>query len=240
MEVFCSYSHKDEQYRREFEAHVALMKRQNLIQIWQDRKIVAGEDWAGEIDSHLNSADIVTLFISADFLASDYCYEKEMMRAMERHNVERVPVVPVIVRQCDWHDAPFGKLQSLPTDGRPITSWGNRDEAWTEVAKLLKVTVRTVLERVLQAVEQSPMRGARSPSKQQTKSPEASTSPLDRIIRRLLLFHKQRREGSDNDVRLELLGVLDKIEFIVDDVSGGADQQQLDAYAKWYEYTKVE
>ncbi len=239
VEVFCSYSHKDEQYRREFETHVALMKRQNLIQIWQDHKIVAGEDWGGEIDSHLNSADIVTLFVSADFLASDYCYKKEMTRAMERHNTEKVPVVPVIVRQCDWRDAPFGNLQAIPTNGKPITSWDNTDEAWTEVAKLLKVTVRTVLERVLEAAEQNSAKDLRLPSKEQAKAPEVSTSRLDRILRRFLLFHKQHREAPDKNVRLEVLGVLDKIDFILHDVTSGADQQQLDAHAQWYEYMKV-
>lgn len=240
VEVFCSYSHKDEQYRRDFETHVALMKKQNLIQIWQDRKIIAGEDWAGEIDSHLNSADIVMLFVSADFLASDYCYEKEMMRAMERHDNEKVPVVPVIVRQCDWHDAPFGKLQSLPTDGRPVTSWGNRDEAWTEVATLLKVTVRAILERLLEAVEQDRAKGLRLPSKPKIKAPEVTTTPLlDRILRKCLLFHKRRGEAPDKNIRLEVLGALDKIDFIAHDVTSGADQQQLDTYAQWYEYMKV-
>jgi hypothetical protein len=83
--VFCSYSHKDQEHRNEFEAHVAMLRREKLIRIWQDRKILAGSDWAGEIDWHLNSADIVILFVSSDFLNSDYCYEKEMKRAMERH-----------------------------------------------------------------------------------------------------------------------------------------------------------
>lgn len=239
MEVFCSYSHKDEQYRREFETHIALMKRQNLIQIWQDRKIIAGEDWAGEIDVHLNSADIVALFVSADFLASDYCYEKEMMRAMERHNTEKVPVVPVIVRQCDWHDAPFGKLQPIPTNGKPVTSWDNTDEAWTEVAKLLKVTVRTVLERVLEAAEQDRAKDVRLPSKPEIQGPEVTTSLRDRILRKLLLFHKEPREALDKNIRLEVLWALDKIDFIVNDFTSGADQEQLDAYAQWYEYMKV-
>lgn len=101
LAVFCSYSHKDEDHRQDFEAHVAMLRRENLIRIWQDRKIIAGDDWAGDIGSHLNDADIVTLFISADFLNSDYCYEKEMKRALERHASEKVPVVPIIVRPCD-------------------------------------------------------------------------------------------------------------------------------------------
>lgn len=119
VEVFCAYSHKDERYREQFDAHVSLMRRQNLIQIWQDRRILAGGDWVGEIDSHLNSADLVTLFVSSNFLKSEYCYQKEMIRAMERHANERIPVVPIIVRDCPWQDAPFGKLEAVPETVSP-------------------------------------------------------------------------------------------------------------------------
>jgi len=68
VEVFCSYSRPDEELRKQFEAHVALMRRKSLIRVWHDRQILAGDDWGGDIDSHLNSADLITLFVSADFL----------------------------------------------------------------------------------------------------------------------------------------------------------------------------
>lgn len=233
--VFCSYSHKDERYREQFEAHVSLMKRQNLIQIWQDRKILAGDDWGGEIDSHLNSADLITLFVSADFLNSDYCYDKEMTRAMERHASERVPVVPIIVRQCDWHEAPFGKLQAVPTDGKPITSWENTDEAWTEVAKLLKLTVKALLERVRQKLKDQEERAAR------IKDPLAFIFPDDdpeKIAEQKEKAYewlaKNRRERSDT-----LLQTQAKIATIDSEIVSGADQRSLDSYARWYEYIKT-
>lgn len=86
-----------QRYRSQFEAHVALMKRQQLVQIWQDRKILADDDWAGDIDLHLDTADIETLFISADFLSSNYWYERETKRALERHKKDKLPVVPILV-----------------------------------------------------------------------------------------------------------------------------------------------
>jgi hypothetical protein len=145
VEVFCSYSHRDEPLRKEFESSVAMLRRQKLVQIWHDRQIAAGEDWAGDIDEHLNSADIITLFVSADFLASDYCYEKELSRALEREERKEALVLPIIVRPCDWNDAPFAYLQAVPSGAKAVTSWENRDEAWTDVAKSLKLTVRKVL-----------------------------------------------------------------------------------------------
>jgi hypothetical protein len=95
-------------------------------------------EWGVEIDKHLEASNVILLLVSADFLASDYCYEKEMGRAMERHAQGAACVIPIILRSCDWQSAPFGKLQALPKDGKAITSWGNRDEAFTNVVEGLK------------------------------------------------------------------------------------------------------
>ena len=94
-----------------------------------------GQEWAGAIDEHLNRADVVLLLVSADFLASDYCYDREMTRALERDDAGDARVIPVILRSVDWHGAQFAKLQALPKDARPVTSWPDRDEAFTDVAR---------------------------------------------------------------------------------------------------------
>ncbi len=64
---------------------MALLKREGAIDVWQDRKIVGGQNWASEIDAQLEAADLVLLLVSPSFLASDYCYAIEMTRALERH-----------------------------------------------------------------------------------------------------------------------------------------------------------
>ncbi len=153
VEIFCSYSHRDEPLRQEFESSVVLLRRRKLVQIWHDRRIDPGDDFARDIDEHLNSADIITLFVSADFLASDYCYEKEMPRALERESRKEALIVPIIVRPCDWSDAPFAHLQVIPTNAVAVTSWPNRDEAWTNVAKGLKIAVQKILITKLDALK---------------------------------------------------------------------------------------
>ena len=144
IRLFISYSHKDEEFRQELETHLALLKRQNVIDVWQDRKITAGCEWANTIDKNLEAADIVLLLISADFLASDYCYDIEMKRALEKHNANQVKVIPIIIRAVDWGGAKFGKLNALPKDGKPVDSWGKKDEAWTNVAQGIRRTIEEV------------------------------------------------------------------------------------------------
>jgi internalin A len=135
VRIFYSYSHKDEHFRNTLETHLKLLHRQKLIEPWHDREIEAGDDWKEQIDDNLERADIILLLISADFIASDYCYEKEMGRALERHERGEARVIPIIVRKTNWRRASFGKLQALPKDGKAVTLWKDRDSAWTDVAQ---------------------------------------------------------------------------------------------------------
>jgi hypothetical protein len=136
--LFFSYSHKDEGLRDKLEVHFAMLKRQGVIETWHDRRIVAGDDFAGRIGEELERADIILLLVSPDFLASDYCYDIEMTRAIERHQAGEARVIPVVLRPCDWHDAPFGMLNAAPKDGKPISTWPDLDEALLDVVKAIK------------------------------------------------------------------------------------------------------
>ena len=143
IEVFFSYSHKDEELRDEMAKHLTILKRQGIITTWHDREISAGTEWAGAIDAHMNSAQVILLLISPDFLASDYCWDIELKRAMERHEAGEARVIPVILRPVDnWDEAPFGKLQAFPTNGKPVTTWSNRDEAFANVAQAIRKAVQ--------------------------------------------------------------------------------------------------
>lgn len=133
--LFFSYSHKDEQLRNELETHLALLKRQGVVSSWHDRRITAGSDVHQAISAELESAQIILLLVSAAFLDSDYCYEKEMKLALEKHERGTAVVIPVILHPCDWHSAPFGHLRATPTDGKPISMHANQHEGFAVVAK---------------------------------------------------------------------------------------------------------
>lgn len=158
--VFFSYSHADEQLRDQLEKQLAILKRQGVIETWHDRRIGAGEEIDHAISKNLISADIILLLISPDFIASDYCYDREMTAAMERHERGEAIVIPVILRACQWHGAPFGKLNATPPDGRPVTQATDRDQAFLEVAKSVQAAAERLGKRGTQA--QSTARSQRS------------------------------------------------------------------------------
>ena len=158
VEVFYSYAHKDETFRNKLETHLSLLQRQGLITAWHDRRILPGADWSQAIDEHLERASVILLLISADFLASDYCYGLEMQRALERHQANEARVIPILLRPVDWNEAPFAHLQALPIGAKPITTWRNRDAAFTDVA----AGIRRVIED-LSSLQASAPRAALPP-----------------------------------------------------------------------------
>jgi hypothetical protein len=135
VKLFYSYSHKDEELRDQLDTHLKLLQRQKVIDVWHDREIGAGTEWKDAIDDNLETADIILLLISADFLASDYCFDVEMRRAMERHEEKSAVVIPVSLRLCKTNGADFMKLQGLPKDFNPVKNWPDLDQAFTDIAE---------------------------------------------------------------------------------------------------------
>ena len=147
IKIFYSYAHEDELLREELEKHLSLLKHQGLITEWYDHEISAGTDWADEIDTHLNTAQIILLLISPDFIASEYCYSVEMRRAMEKHETREARIIPIILRPTDWRDAPFSRLHVLPTNGQPVSTWPNRDQAFLNIAQGIRTVVEVLRTR---------------------------------------------------------------------------------------------
>lgn len=167
--VFFSYTHKDEPLRDELEVHLAMLKREGAISAWHDRKILAGGELNGEIDSRLSGADVILLLVSPDFLASAYCYDVEIRRAMEMHEQGLAIVIPIILRPCDWlASAPFAKLLAVPTDGRPVVKWPDRDDAWLNVVQQLRAALpklqetKPIVQSAVERLQPSHHQGPRS------------------------------------------------------------------------------
>jgi len=153
--LFFSYSHRDEELRNELETHMALLNRQGVISSWHDRRISAGSDFDKTISSELETSEIILLLVSAHFLASDYCYEEEMTRAIEKHTDGSAVVIPVILHPCDWHTAPFGHLRATPPDGRPVSMFANQHEALATIAKDVREAAKVITVSVTQARDES-------------------------------------------------------------------------------------
>ena len=147
LEVFFSYAHADEEWRDKPEKHLGSLKRQRRILTWHDRKILPGGEWAPEIGVHLSSADIILLLISSDFISSEYCWSVELKQAIRRHEAGDARVIPIIVRPVNWKKTPFARLQALPKDGKPVSTWSNIDEALLNVVEGIQKAVEDLRKK---------------------------------------------------------------------------------------------
>jgi len=140
VKAFISYSHKDDAALDRLHTHLASLRREGRIEAWFDRDILAGSELDDEIAEQLESSELILLLVSPDFLASDYCVEREMERALERHRTGDARVVPIVIEPCDWASAssPLRQLKALPRDGKPVSEWTNENNAYLDVVKELR------------------------------------------------------------------------------------------------------
>ncbi len=148
--IFICYAREDERLLNNLKKQLSPLQHNGLIDLWYDRNISAGSEWEKEINQHLNSAEIILLLVTPDFMASHYCYGVEMKRALERQEQGEAVVIPIILRPVDWESTPLSKLQALPKDGKPAMTWTNEDEALLNVMKGISEVVEN---RVSQAEE---------------------------------------------------------------------------------------
>ncbi len=141
VKVFLSYSHEDEKMKEKLDKHLIMLKRNEKIYSWNDRYLIAGQKLEKSILEQLESSDIIVLLVSPDFLASDYCYEKEMKIALERNVKGEAIVIPVILRTCDWKNSPLKDLLAVPKDGIPINKWEDEDEAYYNVKQHIEKAI---------------------------------------------------------------------------------------------------
>lgn len=201
LDVFISYSHRDEKLRETLGLHLASLQRQGVIKSWHDRKISAGTEWKQAIDENLNSAEIILLLISENFIASDYCYDLEMERAIARHDAGEARVIPIILKPVDWSGAPFGKLQALPKNAKPVTTWSNRGEAFLNIAKGIRHAAKemaTVLTDKQSTVLPEPQQSAKATEMPTQSEPLKPTVTPDKIQQEISLESPEGQVSIDS------------------------------------------
>lgn len=215
IELFYSYADVDESLCTELEKHLLLLHREGFITSWGKRQIIAGTDWTKAQDQHLNKASVILLLISVDFVASEYCYGVEMQRAMERHEAGESHIIPILLRPvANWQGTPFGKLQPLPSNGKPITEWRNRDSAFVDVAKGIRQVLGDVrrpamsttpnvfphIQNIPQKKEESGVDGDRDDVRKEQPLRKSADHKTINTQEALRLFHELMQESTEKRI----------------------------------------
>src|SRR5687767_11018739 len=121
--VFISYSHKDEEWKDRLITHLGVLEQMGMLDLWNDRRIEAGDDWYQEIENAIAAASIAILMISADFLTSKFIINEEIPRLLERNSKDGLRIIPVILRPCAWLEIKWlARFMARPKDGQPLST----------------------------------------------------------------------------------------------------------------------
>jgi TIR domain len=144
-EVFLSYSHADKVWRDRLAKHLRVLEKQDILAVWDDGKISAGVRWEEEILRALDSAQVVVILVSADFLGSDFILGVEVPKILERLRAEELKVVPILVRECTWEAVPWlAEMQIRPENAVPLIAIESHE---------LDATLKAVVWEVWKLVE---------------------------------------------------------------------------------------
>lgn len=144
VNIFISYSYRDEVHKEHLLIGLDQYIKEDIVRIWEDRQLSAGQNWAEEVFKSMRHSDIILLLVSPDFLASDFVYNNELHTAMEMHRRGLTKVIPILLKPCDYSTFPFADLQFLPKNAKPVTSWSNQDDAWKEVIQSIRSKVAQI------------------------------------------------------------------------------------------------
>ena len=211
--IFFAYSHRDEQLRDELEIHLTMLKREGIIGLWHDRRIGPGEHIDKVISQELEDSQIILLLVSAYFLSSDYCYEIELDRAMQKHHAGSARVIPVILRPCDWHTAPFGKLRAVPKDGKPVTKYADQHDAFLEIAQAVREAAANLRVKPRAATRSAVAKQSRAAVKSPPRSSNLrikkhfSDRDKDTFLKEAFEYMANFFEGSLEELRARNTGV---------------------------------
>jgi len=215
INIFIAYSRRDKEYLEKLRTYLKPLEREG-VKVWYDGEIVPGTEWEQDIKRNLHAADIIVLLISADSLASDYFYEKEVEDALERHHAGEAIVTPTILRYCDWQTAKFADLQVLPTDGKPLKQWNDEDEAYTNIVYGFRRTIYEVKQRRIK-IEQTRLAEIERKKKieaerkyieeqehkRKTEEEEIRKAEEKRIEEQLIIEQKKREEELLSKTRIK-------------------------------------
>jgi len=155
LPTFISYAPADRQALDRLAVHLKQLgpKRDKLIDAWSAAHVGAGEEGKKATAEHLGLARVILLLISPDYLASDDCYDEEMMTAVARHERGEAAVIPILLKGCDYASAPFKRLLFALQphhDAPPAAVYGrggDPEEAFAAIAASVRRAVEELRKR---------------------------------------------------------------------------------------------
>src|ERR1044071_1341221 len=139
--IFVSYSHKDVDHLARLRVHLKPLERSNAVELWDDTRIKAGEQWKATIEAALDRAVAAILLISADFLASDFIIQNELAPLLRSAEENGTLILPVIVKPSRYlRDANLNVFQAINDPNAPLIALpvAEQEFIWAKLAERIE------------------------------------------------------------------------------------------------------
>ena len=144
--VFISYSHKDEDWKDRMVSHLKVLQMEDILDVWEDRRIETGEDWYPEIQKAMDQASVAILMVTVNFLTSKFILGEEVPRLMKRRAEEGLRIFPVIVKPCAWKQVEWlARMQTRPQKSKTLSA-GDEHQIDADLAAIAE-EVATVINQ---------------------------------------------------------------------------------------------
>ncbi len=155
IKIFFSYnfsSREDSALFKRLMTHISILERQYHLLQMHNSAADPGSTITPFIEARLREANIIVFLLSADFLASERCYTRELQRGFTLATTRATRLIFVRLGPIDWEAFPLDQYTTLPSDGKPITLWSNRAAAYAEVTKGIRLAINDFLSQPVQTL----------------------------------------------------------------------------------------
>lgn len=151
FKIFLAYSFYDDVEKSKLDRQLAVLKRRGMIDVFSETGVEAGSDINETTLEHLNTAQIVLLFVTENLF---YDASKLIDAAVKRYEREAIMLIPIYVKKCVIEDEKFAQLEPLPRKHlhngqiwRFVNEWNNQDMAYYEIAKGLRDLITSLKQQ---------------------------------------------------------------------------------------------
>jgi len=137
--VFVSYAHEDRRWADELTKFLSPWIRDSRLQLWDDSKIAAGQEWMDQIRDALQEATVAVLLVTKDFLASEFIFKHELPILIQQAEKRQLRLIWIAVGYSSVASTPLAKFQAANDPDRPLEtlSPARRDKVMVRIASLI-------------------------------------------------------------------------------------------------------
>jgi hypothetical protein len=123
-QIFVSYSHKDVEWLERLKVMMApyLHAAESELDLWDDTRLSAGQQWDEEINRALAKAGVAVALVSADFLGSSYVMQKELPAIVKAAKAGGASLLWVYISAAGWEETPLKDFQATHDTKTPLDS----------------------------------------------------------------------------------------------------------------------